>query len=93
MALRAVSPRDPAALCRDIAIPAARICYEELQVVAAQLPENFVNFVLCSHVRTAGSICYTGLSSEVGGLHLFTKLPRAKILGNLALSCVVSYYN
>jgi hypothetical protein len=40
MALREVSPYDPAAFCRDIATPAARICYEELQVVAAQLPEN-----------------------------------------------------
>jgi len=32
--------RDPAAFCRDIATPAARICYEEVQVVAAELPEN-----------------------------------------------------
>ena len=30
--------RDPAAFWRDIAAPAARICYEELQVVAAALP-------------------------------------------------------
>ena len=34
MALRAVLPRDRAAFCRDIATPAARIRYEELQVVA-----------------------------------------------------------
>src|SRR5215210_2601903 len=40
IALRALSPRDPAALCRDIATPAARICYEELQVVTAELPGN-----------------------------------------------------
>jgi hypothetical protein len=32
--------RDPAPFWRDIATPAARICYEELQVVAAELPEN-----------------------------------------------------
>src|SRR5215217_3946561 len=31
----------------------ARICYEELQVVAAELPENLV---LCSTVRTARSV-------------------------------------
>ena len=42
-----------AALCRDIATPAARICYEELQVVAAELPENFV---LCSTIRTARTL-------------------------------------
>jgi hypothetical protein len=36
-----VLPCDPAAFCRDIVTPAARICYEELQVVAAELPENF----------------------------------------------------
>src|SRR5215204_3961659 len=41
MAVRAVLPRNPAAFCRDIATPAARICYEELQVVAAELPENW----------------------------------------------------
>src|SRR5215203_697963 len=41
IALRALSPRDPAAFCRDIVTPAARICYEELQVVAAELPENY----------------------------------------------------
>jgi hypothetical protein len=40
MALRVVLPTDPAAFCQDIATPAARICYEELQVVAAELPEN-----------------------------------------------------
>src|SRR5215211_9053291 len=40
IALRAVSPRAPAAFCRDIVTPAARICHEELQVVAAELPEN-----------------------------------------------------
>jgi len=40
MALRAASPADPAPFCQDIATPAARICYEELQVVAAELPEN-----------------------------------------------------
>src|SRR5215211_600679 len=40
IALRAGPRRDPAAICRDIDTSAARICYEELQVVAAQLPEN-----------------------------------------------------
>jgi hypothetical protein len=41
IALRAVPHRDPAAFWRDIATPAARICYKDLlQVVAAQLPEN-----------------------------------------------------
>jgi hypothetical protein len=39
IALRALSPRSPAAVCRDIATPAARIYYEELQVVAAELPD------------------------------------------------------
>ena len=39
-AVRAVSPRDPAAFYRDIATPAARIRYEELQVVAVELLEN-----------------------------------------------------
>jgi hypothetical protein len=38
--VRAVIPRDPAALWRDIATPEASISYEELQVVAAELPEN-----------------------------------------------------
>src|SRR5919107_2785007 len=41
MALRAASPRAPAAFFRDIATPDARICYEELQVVVAELPENY----------------------------------------------------
>jgi hypothetical protein len=35
-----VSSRTPVAFCRDAVTPAARICYEELQVVAAELPEN-----------------------------------------------------
>jgi hypothetical protein len=39
IALRAASPRDPAAFCGDIATPAARTCYEELQLVAAELPK------------------------------------------------------
>jgi hypothetical protein len=39
IALRAVSLCTPAAFCRPIDTPAARICYEELQVVAAELPE------------------------------------------------------
>src|SRR5215208_7955913 len=55
--------RAPAAFWRDIAAPAARICYEELQVVAAELPENE------SYVSQQG-LCrpthYTGLSSLVG---------------------------
>src|SRR5215211_4995664 len=41
IANRAVSPWDPAAFCRGIATPAARIRYEELQVVADQLRENY----------------------------------------------------
>ena len=40
IALIAASPRAPAAFWRDIATPEARIGYEELQVVAAELPEN-----------------------------------------------------
>ena len=40
MALRAASPHDRAAFCRDIATLAASSPYEELQVVAAELPEN-----------------------------------------------------
>jgi len=40
IAFRALPPRDPAAFCWDIATSAARICYEELQVVTDQLPEN-----------------------------------------------------
>src|SRR5215218_8326881 len=35
IALRAVPPRAPATFCQDIATPAAMICYEELQAVAA----------------------------------------------------------
>jgi hypothetical protein len=42
MALRAESPRDPAAFWRDIATPAVRICYEELQVVAGEFCRSFV---------------------------------------------------
>jgi hypothetical protein len=42
IAVRVVSPPDSAAFWRDIATPAARITYEELQVVAAELPENLV---------------------------------------------------
>src|SRR5215212_5009323 len=48
IALRAVSPRNPAAFWRDIATPAARICCNQLQIVAAELPENLV---LCSPGR------------------------------------------
>src|SRR5215217_8864526 len=48
---------------RDIATPAGRICYEELQVVAAEFAGELV---LCSPVRTARSIGYTGLSSQGG---------------------------
>jgi hypothetical protein len=40
IALRALALRAPAAFWRDIDTPAARIYYEELQVVAAELPEN-----------------------------------------------------
>src|SRR5215216_4330314 len=40
IAVRAVSPRDPVTFCRDKATPTAGICYEELQVVAAELLEN-----------------------------------------------------
>src|SRR5919112_3210224 len=34
-------------------------------------------FVLCSVLRTARSVGYTGLASQGGGLHLFNELPRA----------------
>ena len=47
IANRAVSPWDPAAFCRGIATPAARICYKELQVVAAELRENYSCVALC----------------------------------------------
>src|SRR5215208_7014401 len=47
IANRTVSPWDPAAFCRGIATPAARICYEELQVVAAELRENYSCVALC----------------------------------------------
>jgi hypothetical protein len=40
IALRALSPNNPAAFWRDIVTPAARICHEKLQLVAAELPEN-----------------------------------------------------
>src|SRR5215213_1581926 len=63
MAVRAASPRAPAIFWRDIATPAARISYEELQVVAAELPENLV---LCSTARTMHSKCYTGLKRPLG---------------------------
>ena len=43
--VRALSPRDPAAFWRDTATPEARISYEGLQIVAAELPEDLV---LCS---------------------------------------------
>jgi hypothetical protein len=42
MALRALSHRDSATFCWDIATPAVRICYEELQVVAAEFCRKFV---------------------------------------------------
>src|SRR5215203_4968425 len=61
MALRAVSPRAPAAFCRDIAAPAARICYEELQVVAAELPENQSCVALPGLCRPTH---YTGQSAQ-----------------------------
>jgi len=40
IAVTALSPRISASSWRDIDTSAARICYEELQVVAAELPEN-----------------------------------------------------
>src|SRR5215216_4425016 len=40
IAVRALSPHISASSWRDIDTSAARICYEELQVVTAQLPEN-----------------------------------------------------
>jgi hypothetical protein len=48
IALRALALRAPAAFWRDIDTLAARIYYEELQLVAAELPENLV---LCSLAR------------------------------------------
>src|SRR5215204_7523593 len=57
IALRAVSRRAPAAFCRPIDTPAAKIYYEKLQLVAAELPENLV---LCRDARLCRPTHYTG---------------------------------
>ena len=51
--VRGASPRALAALYRDIATPAARICYEELQLVAAELPQNLSYYARETPGRTA----------------------------------------
>src|SRR5215212_5805982 len=49
IALRALALRAPAAFWRDIVTPAARVYYEELQVVAAEFAGELV---LCRDART-----------------------------------------
>jgi hypothetical protein len=69
MAFRAGPPRDSAAFWRDMATSAALICYEELQVVAAELPENFVvdstDHVLVAGFSPSQKFIYKNLKSEL----------------------------
>lgn len=65
MALRAVLPRDRTAFCRDIATPAARIRYEELQVVARRQGSDRASPLVASDHCGAKKNRYSRVSDAV----------------------------